>query len=133
MNIRNTPKTLTVDAHIEIEFYGLLARFLDRIDFNVSLDDTELTYTNLLLELECRAPFISPTLRELLKNAMNEIAYPLTESSTYEAEYTPEIGHETPEGFHVDNLPLLVRTHEELIAPFREKLQKFATDIQSML
>lgn len=59
MNIRNTPKTLTVDAHMAIEFYGLLARFLDGIDFNVSLDDTELTYTNLLLELECRAPFIS--------------------------------------------------------------------------
>lgn len=130
----NTPKALTVDAQMAIEFYSLLAHFISRIDFDVNLEDVEISYADLQLELECRSPFISPDLRVLLEKAMTEIAYPLTESSTYEVMYTtPGVGHDTPAGFHVDNLPLLIKTCEEIMDPFRELLRGLAEDIKSML
>lgn len=127
-------KSLTIQGQLILEIYRHIFNFVDSVTFDSTLDEIEGNYFDLLRETESRMAFLSPALKERVEKALDEIAVPLLNEDTFSAEYTPKIGHETPEGFfHVDNLPLWVRTHEELKAPFELKLKCLAREIMELI
>ena len=132
-NMTTENKSLTVQGQLMLEIYRNIFNFVDSVTFNSTLDEIESNYFNLQREIESRMVFLSPALKELTDKALDEIAMPLLNEDTFSAEYTPEIGRETPKGFHVDNLPLLVRTHETIIAPYKEALAKLTNRILELI
>jgi len=131
MVLANRP--LTVEGQLVLEIYRHIFNFVDSVTFDSSLDEIEGNFFEVQREVEGRVVFLSPALKELVERALETIAIPLLNEEMFSAEYAPEIGHATPDGFYVDNLPLLVQVHEEIMTPYREKLHKLAADIQSML
>ncbi|MGM9602758.1 MAG: hypothetical protein ACI3W5_14400 [Faecousia sp.] len=126
-------KPLTVQGQLALEIYQHIFSFVDSITFDSSLDEVEANYFELLRTFESREAFLSTALKDRLEKALDEIAVPLTDEDVFSTEYTPEIGHFTGNIFHADNLALLVRTHEEVMLPYRNMLRKLAEDLRSML
>lgn len=126
-------KPLTVQGHSALEIYRHMFNFLDSVTFDSTADEIEGNFYELQREIESRLAFCSSALQNLIETALDEIILPLLDADTFSAEYTPEIGHDTPDGFHVDNLPLLVQTHEDIMTPYREKLAKLANTILELI
>ena len=126
-------KPLTVQGQLALELYRYLFNFVESVIFDSTLDEIEENYFELQQEVESRIIFLSPELKSRVEKALDEIAVPLLSEETFSAEYVPEIGHSTPNGFHVDNLALLVRTHEQIMAPYKSMLHSLAKDILSLL
>jgi len=128
-----TNKPLTVEGQLALEIYRHLFTFLDSVTFDSCLDEIEGNFYELEREIESRRVFLSPALMNLIETAFDEIVLPFLDEDVFLAEYTHEIGHQAPDGFHVDNLPLLVRVHEEIMAPYKSRLAKFGQDILKII
>lgn len=126
-------KALTLEGQLAVEIYQRIFNFVDLVTFDSTADEIEGNFYELQREIESRLAFCSSALQDLIETALDEIIMPLLNEDVFSGEYTSEIGHDTPEGFHVDNLPLLVRTHEDIMAPYRKKLKKLAEDIKNMI
>ena len=126
-------KPLTVQGHSILEIYRHMFNFLDSVTFDSTADEIEGNFYGLQREIESRLVFCSSALQDLIETALDEIILPLLNEDVFSNEYTSEIGHATPDGFHVDNLPLLVRTHEEIMAPYKTKLSCLAKDILALI
>lgn len=123
------------ESQLALDFYSHLANFVNCIYLEPStyMDEIEDDWLNLLNEFEWRTPFLSKPMKSLFENAMAQICLPLTQVDTYTSEYSPEIGHFADGVFHVDDIQLLVKTHEEVMAPFKKKLEELAENIKLLL
>lgn len=126
-------KPLTVQGHLTLEIYRHMFNFLDSVTFDSNSDEIEENFYELQREIESRLMFCSSALQERIETALDTIILPLLNEDAFSAEYTSEIGHATPDGFHVDDLPLLVCTHEEIMTPYKNRLAHFGRDILMLI
>lgn len=131
MTIEN--KSMTIQGQLALELYRYIFNFVDSVTFDSTWDEIEGSFFELQREVESRRVFLSLALKERIETALDEIVLPLLNEEMFSAEYTPEIGHATPDGFYVDNLPLLVRAHEEIMAPYKTRLTQLGRDILMLI
>ena len=125
-------KPLTIQGLLALELYRYIFGMVNSVTFDSTPDEIEGHYYELQREIESRECFLISPLKELIENALDEIVLPLLDEELYSDEYTAEIGHFTEEGvFSVENQLLLVQKHEEIMAPFREKLEILGENICS--
>ena len=118
-----------------IDLVEQLLEFMSYVEeacLDLDVEEIEISYDRLHKKISQRTFFLSEEVGKLFEECMESLSA-LTIMDTYDAEYSEEIGEFYERGFRVKNIPLMIKTHEEILVPYNEQVDKLRCEIKRMI
>ena len=133
-NMATALKPLTLQSELAYSLYQKIFMLIhSEITFDSTIEEIEMALDTLNLEYQSKSVFLMPSLAKCFEAELESLAA-LVEEDTYSEEYDPAIGYFDETGaFVVQNIPMLIKVRNKILAPHKAELEHLAERILANL